>query len=42
MHPIVGQDVDVVERQDEKDPGNETGGYVRVLLLYAAQEQEQS
>jgi transposase-like protein len=23
-------------------PGNETGGYVRVLLLYAAQKQEQS
>jgi hypothetical protein len=26
----------------EMDPGSETGGYVRVLLLYAAQKQEQS
>jgi hypothetical protein len=25
----------------EMDPGSETGGYVRVLLLYAAQKQEQ-
>jgi hypothetical protein len=26
----------------EMDPGSETGDYVRVLLLYAAQKQEQS